>query len=88
MLRSLICNKTLKKVCCPNFDQSENEDDLEKNDGNTSHPNDNESETDDLTTIATSTSKENSEKEIDDKDIIVIAENEENEKYLKNLTHR
>ena len=26
MLRSLICNKTLKKVCCPEFDDSESKD--------------------------------------------------------------
>ena len=26
MLRSLVCNKTLKKVCCPDFDDSESKD--------------------------------------------------------------
>ena len=84
MLRSLICNKALKKVCCPNLDKSESEDVLNSE----SRSSITESDKNESSVTETSVYKEGSERKSEDKDKVVTAENDENVEYLKNLTSR
>ena len=84
MLRALICNKTLKKVCCPNLDASE---DVFENESRSSIG-ENESEKEVFDTSSTTEAFEDSESRSEVKDQITIAETDRNVEYLKNLSSR